>query len=179
MNQTDHFYLSSPHAAPPQPSDWLPASTSPRRTIPYHYATLIDHPAFASLTAKPQHGPEEPKVPKELKTRLKKAHGAMEVLEELERRVREFVLDERIADESDSEEEEIVFIGRGKREAVMVASEEGDQAGGFARWVVHEVARYYGLRSWSVTEGGRRGVYVGRREKAGKVPTPLYALIRA
>lgn len=79
--------------------------------------------------------------------------------------------------ESDTDGEEIVFIGRGRRECVVITGAEGDAGGAFDRWLVHELALYYGLRSWSVSEGGRRGVWVARG-KGGEVPRPLHKLLR-
>ncbi|OJJ46388.1 hypothetical protein ASPZODRAFT_132482 [Penicilliopsis zonata CBS 506.65] len=94
------------------------------------------------------------------------------------------------ADE-DSDEDEVVFAGRGQMQKqtprpdrVSSSSrhdhewEEGkkkvfeshvdDRAAGFARWLVHSLASYYGLHTWSVTVGteeegspARREAYVG------------------
>ncbi|KAI5306352.1 hypothetical protein KEM56_001249 [Ascosphaera pollenicola] len=36
-----------------------------------------------------------------------------------------------------------------------------DQTASFARWIVHSLAAYYGLSTWSVTLGERREAYVG------------------
>jgi len=90
---------------------------------------------------------------------------------------------------SDSEEDdEIVFVGRNgpmhdspgrkhrekdagidgniSREKLVFDGLDGDKGASFARWLVHCVGSYYGLRTWSVTrevEGAerRREAYVG------------------
>ncbi|KAL1953122.1 hypothetical protein VTO42DRAFT_3581 [Malbranchea cinnamomea] len=83
-------------------------------------------------------------------------------------------------DEDDDEEDEIVFAGRkngakpprdtqhtdrqeSSDEKLVFESLVDDQSGGFGRWLVHSLASYYGLRTWSVTVGNppRREAYVG------------------
>ncbi|EXJ92824.1 hypothetical protein A1O3_01378 [Capronia epimyces CBS 606.96] len=119
---------------------------------------------------------------------------------------------------SDSEEdEEIVFIGRNgamhdspdrqKRqkeegweetvstEKVVFESLDNDKGAAFARWLVHCVGSYYGLKTWSVTrdvEGGgkRRLAYVGVDSRARgfmgrgvevgrefELPRPLWGMV--
>ncbi|CAI7620255.1 unnamed protein product [Penicillium pancosmium] len=91
---------------------------------------------------------------------------------------------------SDSEDE-IVFVGRNgqmhdspeRKEALQRLRDEmslhderdgekmvfeslvNDRAAGFGRWLVHSIASYYGLHTWSVTVGepARREAYVGFR----------------
>ncbi|PGH00199.1 hypothetical protein AJ80_09207 [Polytolypa hystricis UAMH7299] len=48
-------------------------------------------------------------------------------------------------------------------EKLIFESLEDDQGAGFGRWLVHSLAQYYGLRTWSVTVGNppRREAYVG------------------
>ncbi|PGH06415.1 hypothetical protein GX51_02427 [Blastomyces parvus] len=48
-------------------------------------------------------------------------------------------------------------------EKMVFESLEEDRAAGFGRWLVHSLASYYGLRTWSVTVGNpaRREAYVG------------------
>ncbi|CZS91335.1 uncharacterized protein RCO7_01568 [Rhynchosporium graminicola] len=105
--------------------------------------------------------------------------------------------------EADSEDEEIVFIGRDadgngitmsdevkqvmeielQREKIVYEGLEGSKEGGFARWLVHSLAAYYGLASWSETraadgKGMKRVAFVGVREKGGfgeELPRPLWA----
>jgi hypothetical protein len=51
------------------------------------------------------------------------------------------------------------------------------------RWLVHSIATYYGLETWSVTKGSpaRREAYVGLKHKAApafeELPRPLYVLV--
>ncbi len=119
---------------------------------------------------------------------------------------------------SDSEEdEEIVFIGRngamhdspgrqqrqkGKewddtisREKMVFEGLDDDKGAAFARWLVHCVGSYYGLRTWSVTrsvEGAakRREAYVGVDNRARgfmgrgvevgreiELPRPLWGMV--
>lgn len=55
----------------------------------------------------------------------------------------------------------------------------------FRRWLVHNIATYYGLRTWSVTVGdpARREAYVGIYEKKSTpslsygLPRPLWGMI--
>ncbi|PYI24273.1 hypothetical protein BO99DRAFT_321367 [Aspergillus violaceofuscus CBS 115571] len=98
------------------------------------------------------------------------------------------------SDEDDSEDE-VVFVGRNglmhdspqrkaklqqMRDAMSVHNERDgekmvfespvdDRGAGFGRWLVHSIASYYGLHTWSVTVGepARREAYVGFRP-----PTP-------
>ncbi|KAF2746359.1 hypothetical protein M011DRAFT_495153 [Sporormia fimetaria CBS 119925] len=146
-------------------------------------------------------------VPKELRDKMKKARGAKGLLYDLEVEVREFVrrVDEQCVgawDEEDTageeeEDEEIVFVGRDGRmrdmdvekEMMVFETEEGDQSGRFARWLVHHIGTYYGLRTWSVTRGvpAMREAYIGVRERErGKgrerrctlpLPLPLWGLV--
>ncbi|KAI9779213.1 MAG: hypothetical protein M1839_007465 [Geoglossum umbratile] len=64
--------------------------------------------------------------------------------------------------------------------------------GGHSRWLVHSIARYYGLRTWSITIGNppRREAYVGivnegkngvilrgKMGSGGELPRPLWGLL--
>ncbi|RAK75532.1 uncharacterized protein BO72DRAFT_382218 [Aspergillus fijiensis CBS 313.89] len=97
------------------------------------------------------------------------------------------------SDEDDSEDE-VVFVGRNglmhdspqrkaklqqMREAMSAHNERDgekmvfespvdDRGAGFGRWLVHSIASYYGLHTWSVTVGepARREAYVGFRPPA-------------
>ncbi|KAK2742540.1 hypothetical protein FQN55_007826 [Onygenales sp. PD_40] len=90
---------------------------------------------------------------------------------------------------SDTDDDEIVFVGRNGQmhdspsrkerlrkfdadmgvdkekegEKMVFESLEEDRSAGFGRWLVHSLASYYGLRTWSVTVGNpaRREAYVG------------------
>lgn len=68
-------------------------------------------------------------------------------------------------------------------------SEEGRELTWSRRWLVHSIAGYYGLRTWSVTVGdpARREAYVGihpvktglgsKRPVRAELPRPLWALV--
>ncbi|KAK2865268.1 hypothetical protein FQN49_003740 [Arthroderma sp. PD_2] len=94
---------------------------------------------------------------------------------------------ERESDDSDDSvdedgRDEVVFTGRKMQqstprptsrsqatstftsgEKMVFESPAEDRAAGFGRWLVHSLASYYGLRTWSVTVGNppRREAYVG------------------
>lgn len=125
--------LSNPHAQPPLPSDWEVRPTYPVHAVPYFLAPLWDAEMEARSTArktkgrqavKRTGGKEEEaaaKVPKEIREKLKRARGAKGLLQDLEDEVRRFVerweekqktMDQDGMVEPDSEDEEIVFVGR-------------------------------------------------------------------
>ena len=103
--------------------------------------------------------------------------------------------------EADSEDEELVFVGRDggmsdeqreqverqlEREKKVFDSLVGEKGGSFGRWLVHELAQYYGLSSRSVTVGNpeRREAWVGMKMRAGRddveeweLPRPLWGLV--
>lgn len=215
--------LHVPNAQPPLPSDWEVHPTYPVHTVPYYLAPLWDagvrHRA-EEIAEEKKHasskraGVEEQKgrVPQELRQKLKKSKGAKSLLQELEEEVRAFVKEfekrEREREgkeevEMDSEDEEIVFVGRNgmmsdeqretveeelEREKMIFDALEGDKGASFGRWLVHSIAAYYGLSSRSVTVGNpkRREAYVGIRDmKAGRrlsdvhgeLPRPLWGMI--
>jgi hypothetical protein len=120
---------------------------------------------------------------------------------------------------SDSEgDEEIVFVGRGgamhepsakkakngdgwnddgtiSTEKMVFEGLDSDKGAAFARWLVHCVGSYYGLRTWSVTrdvegEDKRRQAYVGVDRRARgflgrgievgreiELPRPLWGMV--
>lgn len=105
--------------------------TYPKHVVPYYLAPLWDANLAARQTAEKrreaakQHvGAKEEgrgKVPKELREKLKKAKAAKGLLQVLEEQVRKFVKDweekamaaeKELPPEGDSEDEEIVFVGR-------------------------------------------------------------------
>jgi hypothetical protein len=153
-------------------------------------------------------------VPKELKDKLKRAKGAKLLLQDLESEVRSFVASWEAREQEakvdngcaldDSEDDEIVFVGRQgtmhdrpsssgsdeflEPEKLIFDALEGDSGASFGRWLVHSIGKYYGLDTWSVTVGNpaRREAYVGIKEvklKTGKqparltLPRPLYAMV--
>lgn len=135
---------------------------------------------------------------------------------DLESEVRKFVADweekERKAEQEglpldpDSDDDEIVFVGRNgqmndmqeskdaqqiKRELLLFESPEEDMGGTFGRWLVHHIGVYYGLSTWSITTGNpaRREAYIGLKDtklRTGNrdqqicqppLPRPLYGLV--
>ncbi|EKD20131.1 uncharacterized protein L3040_002196 [Drepanopeziza brunnea f. sp. 'multigermtubi'] len=222
--------LHVPNAQPPLPSDWAPHATHRVNHIPYYLAPLWDagirhraeEKSLQKAAAPAQRAgivEEKGRVPSDLKTKLKKSKGAKTLLQELELEVRTFVKEFELqqrrqaaqkgakgGEEMDSEDEEIVFIGRDKdgkgitmsdevkdvmeeelqRKKIVYESLAGSPDGGFARWLVHSLAGYYGLSSWSETRGGSpamRGVFVGMRSgnavdgALADLPRPLWGMV--
>ncbi|KAH7309333.1 R3H-associated N-terminal domain-containing protein [Rhexocercosporidium sp. MPI-PUGE-AT-0058] len=243
--ENDHL-LNNPHIQPPLPSDWAPSATHRVTHVPYYLAPLWDagiahraseratlHSASAAHAKRAGIVEEKGRVPADLKNKLKKAKGAKTLLQELEGEIRAFVREyeraERLRearlsgnvkeDEEallDSEDEEIVFIGRDtdghgitmsdevkdvveeelRREKIVYEGLEGCREGGFARWLVHSLAGYYGLCSWSETREGegklgaggvgrKRVAYVGVKGVKGSLglggedalPRPLWGMV--
>ena len=124
--------LNNPWAQPPLPIDWEVHPTYPRHAVPYYLAPLWDaNVAAKSMDEKKKRGTVEEaktvedsnarRIPKELRGKLKKAKAAKGLLHDLEEQVRKFVQtwEEKAKttepDEPhlvDSEDEEIVFVGR-------------------------------------------------------------------
>ncbi len=131
MGRTDRL-LNNPWAQPPLPSDWEVHPTYPKHAVPYYLAPLWDaklaakqvaENTRAEVTIQQAKGENETqgKVAKELKEKLKKAKVAKGFLQALEEEVRGFIKDweeklsskeEHVPNEVDSEDEEIVFVGR-------------------------------------------------------------------
>ena len=235
--------LNNPYAEPPLPSDWEVRPTYPVRSVPYFLAPLWDAEYARSSqerksrreAAKKPSTKEEAaaaKVKQELKTKLKRSNGAKGLLQDLEEEVRGFVekweakqrqLEREGLIEPDSEDEEIVFVGRNgtmsdekrrsKQDEVLekdklifqsLVDDHGASFGYeeqiircsglvlltvvFRRYLVHSIAQYYGLKTWSVTKGdpARREAYVGlktdpktRRPSLTRteMPRPLWAVV--
>jgi len=124
--------LNNPWAQPPLASDWEVHPTYPKHTVPYYLAPLWDQDMAARAGAEKQkretarkqaQASDEGagKIPRELREKLKKAKAARGLLKDLEEQVRVFVKSwedsskkEAKAEnpEIDSEDEEIVFVGR-------------------------------------------------------------------
>lgn len=245
--------LSNPYAQPPLPSDWEVRPTYPIHSVPYFLAPLWDAEYKAKAQAKVNtrrannvgdtraHGSKDEqaaaRVPRELREKLKKSRGAKNMLQDLEEEVRNFVeqwssKERQLAEDGlidgDSEDEEIVFVGRNgamsddRKRSKSVASDDSstsissddlakermileslvdDRSAAFGyvyasalmnsdcsltivrRWLVHSIATYYGLETWSVTKGSpaRREAYIGLKDKAvptfAELPRPLYVLV--
>ena len=133
-SHTDRL-LNNPWAQPPLPSDWEVHPTYRKHPVPYYLAPLWDvHVAAekktAEATSKTKQAKEATaesqagKVPKELREKLKKAKAARGLLQALEEEVRKFIktweekkhstkpVTEEDVMSLDSEDEEIVFVGR-------------------------------------------------------------------
>lgn len=183
--------------------------------IPYYLAPLWDvyraeEEAEMGKKQKKKNAPRAEseargRVPSDLKTKLKKSKGAKSLLQDLEREVRAFLAEVEV--EEDDEDEEIVFIGRDKDGKGITMSDEVERSSrgrkvvyeglagcpgeSFKRWLVHSLAGYYGLSSWSETTAGRpakRGVWVGVRERErggcgtsasgpADMPRPLWGMV--
>ena len=124
--------LGNPHAQPPLPSDWEVRPTHPVQSVPYFLAPLWDA-EYARLSEGRKKRAEAAKAPKtsneavaakvtqDLRSKLKRSRGAKGLLQDLEEEVRGFVekweakerqLEKEGLIEPDSEDEEIVFVGR-------------------------------------------------------------------
>lgn len=123
--------MSNPWAQPPLPSDWEVHPTHPKHTVPYFLAPLWDAGMSARNAASDKKRNTQAKgareedsagrVPKELREKLKRTKAAKGLLQDLEEEVRKFVkswerkqenlLKEGLHD-IDSEDDEIVFVGR-------------------------------------------------------------------
>ncbi|KAI7250456.1 hypothetical protein KC335_g17062, partial [Hortaea werneckii] len=154
------------------------------------------------------------KVTQELRAKLKKSRGAKGLLQDLEEEVRGFVTQwdekqrqleqEGLIDPDSSEDEEIVFVGRNgamnddrrrekqeehlQKDKLIFESLVDDHGAAFGRYLVHSIAAYYGLQTWSVTTGNpaRREAYVGlkldpetRRPSLTRteMPRPLWLVV--
>ncbi|MCJ1308188.1 Thymidylate synthase [Agyrium rufum] len=218
--------LNNPWAEPPLPSDWEVQPTHPKRRVPYFLAPLWDeklarHETLAQkkrLSERNEPETNAGRVPKEVREKLKKAKAAKGLLQDLEEEVREFVknwekktaeLQKEGLHDVDSDEDEIVFVGRSGqmhdmppspttkrrvedepdvgKEKLVFHSPADDRGASFGRWLVHSLATYYGLRTWSITVGdpARREAYIGIQPmKTGArsaapicdLPQPLWGL---
>ncbi|KAK5108005.1 hypothetical protein LTR62_008899 [Meristemomyces frigidus] len=216
--------ISNPWSEPPLPSDWEVRPTHPRHNVPYFLAPLWDAEYArkreeqwkreeAKKVPKSKEDAEAEKVAKELRTKLKKSRGAKGLLQDLEGEVRQFIekWEEKQAElekegliDPDSEDEEIVFVGRNgmmsderrkekdeenlAKDKLIFRSLVDDHGAAFGRYLVHSIATYYGLQTWSITTGNpaRREAYVGlkldpmtRRPSLnkGEMPRPLWAVV--
>ncbi|KAL8695645.1 MAG: hypothetical protein Q9224_003265 [Gallowayella concinna] len=217
--------LNNPWAQPPLPSDWEVQPTYPKHSVPYYLAPLWDATKQARESAdamkqknhiqRSQTSDRNGKVPKELREKLKKTKAAKGLLQDLEEQVRNFVKQWEVKNvkaapaptpDLDSDEEEIVFVGRNgamhdvpqsphavmddfdeddiKRDKLVFDSLADDHGASFGRWLVHSIATYYDLQTWSVTTGqpARREAYVGLKSgrpasPSGPLPRPLWGMV--
>ncbi len=142
--------MNNPWAQPPLPSDWEIHPTHPKHSVPYFLAPLWDaelakrREAEEKLARKKQAqgGRTDEamgRVPKELRERLKRAKAAKPLLQQLEEEVRRFVgsweqkqqrLKNEGLEDADSDEEEIVFVGRNGQMHDMPPSPKPKHGGG-------------------------------------------------
>ncbi|RYP09271.1 hypothetical protein DL765_008496 [Monosporascus sp. GIB2] len=188
--------LHVPNAQPPEPKDYEPRPTHPVVHVPYQVAAAWDLRVRAEVEAKKAAAVRRKqmqtrtmgdahvagRVPRELFQRAKKTPAVKTWVRSLEEPVRRYLVELEVADEAsseDSEDEEIVFVGRngsmrdawkkarrgGKNEEGLVLDDLGDddESGAFKRWITHSISDYYGLQSYSVLVGNpkRKVVYVG------------------
>ncbi|KAI9811293.1 MAG: hypothetical protein M1826_003269 [Phylliscum demangeonii] len=197
---------------------------SPTLSCPSAAATMKN----ARRHEKPSPASEHhPRAPRELREKLKKAKTARGLLQHLELEIRHFVQSwhekqrsqreydppspSRTNERAESDDEEIVFIGRNgqmddippdspswcgseygdefgvgpERDRLIFDSLADDRGAAFGRWLVHSIATYYGLRTWSVTVGdpARREAYVGIDENVAMegppiaLPRPLWGTV--
>ena len=134
--------------------------------------------ALGDLRKQGKKGPSKPEVPSDLKKRCHKQKAARDMLRGLEEEVRGFVAEwaaaeakthgKEVTTSSDSSDEEIVFVGRDLSARTKREKEEEREnaersavarrdtsrlinaAAPFSRYLVHVLATYYGLKSWSV-----------------------------
>lgn len=236
--------LGNPHAQPPLPEDWQIQPTHSLQHVPYFLAPLWDaeYARTASLRMKRAEAAKAPKtkeeataakVKQELKAKIKRSRGAKSLLQDLEEEVRGFIekweekqkqLETEGLIEPDSEDEEIVFVGRNgamsdekrrsrheeqlEKDKLIFQSLVDDHGASFGydqpgaealkavlltlwrrRYLVHSIAHYYGLKTWSVTTSGTpqwRQAYVGVKIDPGtrrpslasnELPRPLWAVV--
>ena len=122
--------LNNPWAQPPLPSDWEIHPTYPKHSVPYYLAPLWDQDMAIRADAEKKKREVARKqaqtsdestgnIPRELREKLKKAKAAKGLLRDLEEQVRLFVKNWEATTSKDtgepdldSEDEEIVFVGR-------------------------------------------------------------------
>ncbi|KAI2473593.1 R3H-associated N-terminal domain-containing protein [Annulohypoxylon bovei var. microspora] len=211
-----------PNAQPPEPFDWEPRPLYPVNHIPYQIAVAWDKRVRAEVEAKKAVAARRKqmqtrtlgdehvtgRVPRELFQRAKKTPAVKTWVRSLEEPVRQYLVDQELVkepvspnSEDDTEDEEIVFVGRdgsmregwkkAKRETQGKTEDEGmifdalgnDTDSAFRRWITHSISDYYGLNSRSILMGNpkRKVVYV--QMKTGHetpvqadLPRPLWEL---
>ncbi|KAI1340420.1 R3H-associated N-terminal domain-containing protein [Xylariaceae sp. FL0016] len=213
--------LGVPNAQPPQPDDWQPHPTHPVHHVPYHVAAVWDLRMRVEVETKKAAAARRKqiqtrtlgddhvagRVPRELFQRAKKTPAVRTWVRSLEEPVRKYLVQREVARESsseseDTEDEEIVFVGRNgtmrdgwkkaRREEKGRTQDEGilfdalgeEDDGAFRRWITHSISDYYGLQSRSVLVGNpkRKVVYVGVRDMTTghapriALPRPLWEL---
>lgn len=173
-----------PNSQPPLPSDWEVHPTyTIHHNVPYYLAHLWDSQYQRIVEERTSFNyPHKGKLSQDLKITLKRAKGTRPLLHDLECEIRNFIQKSRdqyvsahnnVCALMDSEDEDIVLIGCDSEGRVITMSEQAETAteqrlwkekltfesslslrGSFIRWLIHELAEYYGLESRS--EGRER-----------------------
>ena len=111
------------------PSDWEVHPTYPKHAVPYYLAPLWDKDAAAKAEARERAKGDakqrviaadesQGRVPREIREKLKKAKASKGLLKDLEEQIRTFLQSCEAKNKTpqkkdlDSEDEEIVFVGR-------------------------------------------------------------------
>ncbi|KAI1383422.1 R3H-associated N-terminal domain-containing protein [Hypoxylon trugodes] len=211
--------MNVPNAQPPEPFDWEPRPLYPVNHVPYQIAVFWDKRVRAEVETKKAIAAQRKqmqtrtlgdahvsgRVPRELFQRAKKTPAVKTWVRSLEEPVRRYLVEQDLAkeptDSEDTEDEEIVFVGRdgttrdgwkkAKRESKgktegegMILDALGDDAdSAFRRWITHSISDYYGLNSRSVLVGNpkRKVVYVQMKtghtpQIRSDLPRPLWEL---
>jgi len=217
--ENDHL-LGVPNAQPPQPVDWEVRPTHPTHRVPYQLAQFWDRGVRQRVEDKTARLAAQRKrqqlvagsatglgwgeVPRDLRETAKRSPVVKSWVRALEEPVRQF-LHSRVEEEDDegsldSEDEEIVFVGRRAAAAVaengprggwkmahreteketvdqgMVFDSFGEGEGAsFRRWLTHSISDYYGLESTSVTMSNpsRKVVYVRIKQMHQRAPISM------
>ncbi|RSL78969.1 hypothetical protein CEP51_007771 [Fusarium floridanum] len=210
-----------PNVQPPLPSDYEVHPTHPIHRVPYQLAQFWDHGVRQRVedkTIRLQAARKKQQlktgsatglglgeVPRDLREATKRSPVVRTWVRALEEPVRQYICAQQVqdvdidsaAEEMDSEDEEIVFVGRNgamrelkerkatwkhaHREVSQETVDSGmvfdsfgtDESAAFKRWLTHSISDYYGLASRSVTltNPSRRVVYVGLKSTHGTLPT--------
>jgi hypothetical protein len=139
--------LGNPFAQPPLPTDWEVRPTYPVQSVPYYLAPLWDAGYAKQSAARTERAQKAKnpslegsqsvgKVPKELREKLKRSRAAKGLLQNLEEEIRKFVeswdnkhkqMEEDGIIEPDSEEDEVVFVGRNGQMSDMPSPRESEE----------------------------------------------------
>ncbi|KAB5532774.1 R3H-associated N-terminal domain-containing protein [Coniochaeta sp. 2T2.1] len=207
--------LHLPNVEPPTPADWDVRPTYPVHHIPYQLAafwdqkgTVRERVAASGSERSSKRTTGVGKVPRDLHTKAKRTPAVKSWLRVLEEPVRQFLVDNRAqkgesdTSELDSEDEEIVFVGRNgsmtdarewkkahrerkgrEVQRGMVVEDDGadEESASFKRWLTHSISDYYGLDSKSVEVGtpAKKVVYIGIKQvlmPTRELPRPLWEM---
>ncbi|KAF5022282.1 hypothetical protein F66182_5659 [Fusarium sp. NRRL 66182] len=213
-----------PNVQPPLPSDYQVQATHPIHRVPYQIAQFWDHGVrqrveektarlqtarkMQQLKAGSATGLGAGEVPRDLREATKRSPVVRTWVRSLEEPVRQYLASQQAqavaadedadsaAEQMDSDDEEIVFVGRNgamrelrekkatwrhaHREVSQETVDSGmvfdsfgtDESAAFKRWLTHTISDYYGIASRSVNLSNptRRVVYVGLKTSHGALP---------